>query len=633
MTLSIDAAIDLLQQADLLMISAPSEALERLEIVVSRGPAPAVAQALAMMAMVTAAGRTESAMSRAKELLASAAATLQQLAPAADLDRDLAPSSTPHGSSAMPIARYTHASGYLAFRSNDDSTALPSLNRAASLYLAIEGEGSLLRARVFDTLGMLLTRRGDLEGAHGYFSLSVKIKLADPDRTDLAALALTYGNLGRLELLRERFRDAEGWLRKDLKLVLASSHTPATEAHVRNQLALAIQGQGSMRHVDVKAELKRAHEIAPQGSVTAAYVLKNLTTLALDEGKVGDAKKRLAETHKLVEEHRFPELAPWLSFLDARLLLLDAAHASHDRALDLLAEAWTSFVARSMPQEACEVALIRAQALVKIGEPAKAVEVLDEARKLAETHLFRQEQPLARIEAMLKQIGSEGVVAVLQTRFRRMLGGLSEGWFSSSSSTSDSSHGPKRVEVVAWVCEVRGLASCWSTLGPAAVVEHLNRLLGAIGESVLAKQGVVGSLHGDRLVAHFSGKRAISRSFEAGLEAARRLDALKAERAHLDEPDLGISIGICSSWAIEGQIGFVGKIDHALVGPAVSTAFVLVSHAPAGTVALDAVSIAALEADGQQLASMTSASGEIAGVGHVTAFSLLSDPRAFARSR
>ncbi|MFO0660206.1 MAG: hypothetical protein U0165_10295 [Polyangiaceae bacterium] len=596
MSVSIEQALAIVRQAEQAQLSAPEDARWSLEPLRDHDDAGVRAQALSLLAILTASGRTESSLSQANQLLARAQETLsREVLRGESPGLDVAAWSSLDGAMVWSAARVAHARGYVAFRANDDRLALESLNFAASLYASRGESGSLLRARVLDTLGMLLTRRGDFEGAHGYFSLSVKLKLEDPARGDPSALALTYGNLGRLELLRERFRDAETWLRKDLALILSSAHSPSTEAHVRNQLALAIQGQGSMRHVDVKAELKLARELAPAGSVTAAYVLKNLVTLALDEAKTADAKRYLDELKTLVEQQRYPELEPWIELLEARVLLLESAHSSHDHAISLLERAWLSFVSRSMPQEACEVALVHAQALVKVGEPSRAVAVLNEAHALAEKHLFKQEQPLGRIDAMLKLVGSEGVVSVLQTRFRRMLGGLSEGWFSSEPAASSHARGPKRIEATVWVFDVRGVALSWDTLEPTALIEHLNRLISAAGEAVLAEHGVIAQLSAERVVACFSGKEHVSRAFEASIACAKRIASQRVERALLDEPPWSIAIAMCASWVIEGQIGFSAKVDHGLLGPAVARSVALVTHAPNDSLIVDAITLGLIE--------------------------------------
>ncbi len=101
---------------------------------------------------------------------------------------------------------------YVAYREARDAAALEHLNEAATLL----ADAPRLRGRSFDVLGMLLSRQGDLDGAHDIFALSVELMRANLAGAEPHSLALTYGNLGRLELSLGQFAEAESWLRQKI---------------------------------------------------------------------------------------------------------------------------------------------------------------------------------------------------------------------------------------------------------------------------------------------------------------------------------------------------------------------------------------------------------------------------------
>jgi class 3 adenylate cyclase len=557
-------------EAERLLSSSPAAASELLERLARSDDVDARVQALAMLSIQEAISRSEEGLRRARARLREAEAL--------------------GGGSPLAQARLSHARGYLAYREADDRPALLELNRAATLYASYPR----MQARVFDTLGMLLSRRGDLDGAYDYFMLAIRLKQAeagaDPGAAagaDPQALAITYGNLGRLELSRERYFEAERWLRKDLELLMSNEHRPATEAHVRNQLALAVLGQGPQRRPAAREELERALELAPPDSVSLVYVLKDLASLSLDEGDLPAAHARLGRARSISSRHRFPEVDPWLCFLEARIWL---AEDDDERATAAFEQAWVGFSERNAPQEACDVAIAWASALGDRGRPHAAQGVLEAAQRVAEVHLFRQENPLARIEALLEDAGADGPTSVMRARVRRMLGGVSEHWLLERRSTEYHARRLRgeRAWVTVWTCDIRGFTEfCNQTSEPQRVVKMLNRFFARVGQAILEQGGCIDKYVGDSVLAYFHGESSPRRAALASLDAADRVLELNAERVHLGEPPLQIGVGLASGFVVEGNVGFAGKLEHTIIGTPVNTACRLVAKANAEQVLLD----------------------------------------------
>ncbi|RYE89256.1 MAG: tetratricopeptide repeat protein, partial [Myxococcales bacterium] len=472
--------------------------------------------------------------------------------------------------------RLAQARGYLAHREADDDGALRWLDEAAAL-LAPEPSR---RARVLDTLGMVLGRRGDLDGARDYFALSLELKQAN--QADARSLALTLGNLGRLALVAELHDEAERWLRRDLDLALAAGERPATVAHVRNQLALALAGQG--RHAEARAELLEAIAAAPPGTITRAYALKDAARSALADGDLAAASAHLDAARAEVTAGAFGEVEPWLHLLEAERL---DRHGDAAAAAPLYELAWHGFVERLAPPQACEAALAWAASRSGAGDLAGARQVLERAARLAELHLFRQENPLARIESALESTGPDGAVEVLRGRVRRMLGGVDERWLLEPRS-GDYHHRRlrgARALVTVWTCDLRGFTEfCARADDPAPVVAMLNRFFARIGQALLDRGGCIDKYVGDSILAYFSGADA---AVAATHDAFARLDALNAERSHLGEPALAMGVGLATGWVVEGNVGFAGKLEHTIIGTPVNTACRLVARASGGQALLD----------------------------------------------
>ncbi|MCS6900985.1 MAG: tetratricopeptide repeat protein, partial [Myxococcales bacterium] len=360
--MSLAPGADPLDEAERQLPNFPETALSLLQHATHHDDPEIRVRALALLALHEAAARSSEGLRQAHERIQQA----EEIG----------------ASTSLASGWLAHARGYLAYREARDEDAIRSLHEAASLW----SDQPRLRARSFDVLGMLWGRRSDFDGAFDYFSLALHHKQGSDDPR---ALAITYGNLGRLALLTERYDEAERWFRQDLAQILAVTERPATVAHVRNQLALALAGQG--RHEEARSEIQKALEIAPAGTVVRAYLLKDLARMALDRGEIEEACVHKEAMRREVEAGSFAEGRPWLSLLEAEIAL---QYGAPEQAWPAYAVSWEGFLERQDPTSACEAALRWARALTERGEEKQAQQVLEDAVRVAEVHLFRQENPL-----------------------------------------------------------------------------------------------------------------------------------------------------------------------------------------------------------------------------------------------
>jgi class 3 adenylate cyclase len=544
-------------------------------------------------------------------------------------------------SARIVLARLAHARGYLAYKRGEGPLMLHELNRACSLYR----ESDRRRAHVFDTLGTYFVAKGDLERARSYYLLSLEAKKQD-EAQDSSGLAITYGNLGRLELAREHFPEAEHWFRKDLEVLLSGAANEGVIAHVRNQLALSLIEQGRLE--DAKRELEEALRLTTAGSMTNAYVLKDLARIAHLSGDRAACDAHLRAARALIEEKGYAEVGIHLRWIEG--LALSVAQRDPDRrsaqlpgpgkrseaqrtaarsearseaepsvaiwsdddayarAISALDEAVSGFAALSMHLEVCKVALDKADLLIKSGRKDDALRLLrDEALRIAERHLFDERSPLDRIEARIAAISRETVARV---HTERMLGGITP-----ESLTGRLKQSRERITV--WTCDIRGFtAFCDATEDPAQVVQMLNRFFREIGRKILDHRGVIDKYVGDNILAWFRDPIA---GAGIALEALSLVELLNTERRHLAEQELGIGIGIATGEVIVGNVGFAGKLEHTIIGTPVNTACRLVGIADQGKILMDEATRLAL---GERFASRPFGSKQLKGLGKVRVWAL-----------
>jgi tetratricopeptide (TPR) repeat protein len=554
---------ELLRQAEIQLSHSPVAAVAILERAAddTSHPSDHRVEALALLAQHIASARSAHGLTEARSYLSRAEAL------------------RPQG----PVARgrLLLSRGYIAFREAQDDAALALLQEAADLL----AERPRLRARAFDTLGMLLSRRGDLDGAHELFSAAVELKCGDPAGKDPHSLALTYGNLGRLELTRGRFAEAERWLRQDLELILLHDPKPATEAHVRSQLAQAIEGQCPGREADMRAELDRAHRLAPRNSITALYILKNVALLALREDRPRDARKAIDELRETTAKQRFAEFDPWLPFLEGRLLRAEGSRHSLDLAARRFEESYQLFAARQMPQQACDAALDWADALAARGDTRKAASTLQTARDTLDAPPSVRDALVARLDTRLVALGGEGFLPALQTRLRRLLGTpASPGPAASSSEVNKDLPSP----VTFCALEIRGLDALWAQDRPADwLLTRVGRIFHAQALTASTMGATVDRLGPDRLLIFFPGGGASGRAIEAIRRIEARTRELSEEQAHQREPPLALAAGVSVGWARRHEVQTGASAERGWWGPAVTRACQLAAQAETGEILLD----------------------------------------------
>ena len=157
-----------------------------------------------------------------------------------------------------------------------------------------------------------------------------------------------------------------------------------------------------------------------------------------------------------------------------------------------------------------------------------------------------------------------------------------------------------RREISALFCDLRGFTTFAETAEPEEVLGVLRQYQTAVGELVIANEGIVEHFAGDGLMAFFNDPAAIP---DHELAAVRTAVAMADRFTSLANDwrkrgyDLGLGMGIATGYATLGRIGFEGRYDYGAVGNVVILAARLGDAARPGEILLSQRTHATVETD------------------------------------
>jgi adenylate cyclase len=155
-----------------------------------------------------------------------------------------------------------------------------------------------------------------------------------------------------------------------------------------------------------------------------------------------------------------------------------------------------------------------------------------------------------------------------------------------------------RREISALFCDLRGFTAFAETAEPEEVLGVLRQYQTAMGELVIANQGVVEHFAGDGVMAFFNDPAAISHhelaAVRTALAMADRFASLASDWRKRGY-DLGLGMGIATGYATLGRIGFEGRYDYGAVGSVVILAARLGDTARPGEILLSQRTHAAID--------------------------------------
>jgi adenylate cyclase len=136
-------------------------------------------------------------------------------------------------------------------------------------------------------------------------------------------------------------------------------------------------------------------------------------------------------------------------------------------------------------------------------------------------------------------------------------------------------------------CDLRGFTAFSEAADPEEVLGVLREYHAAMGALIVEHGGTLEHFAGDGMMVFFNDpvlqEDHVARAVRMAIAMRSRFDGLAA-RWHKAGHELGLGIGIATGYATLGRIGFEGRYDYGMVGPAVIVASRLSSAATAGQI-------------------------------------------------
>ncbi|MEO5677854.1 MAG: adenylate/guanylate cyclase domain-containing protein, partial [Usitatibacter sp.] len=145
------------------------------------------------------------------------------------------------------------------------------------------------------------------------------------------------------------------------------------------------------------------------------------------------------------------------------------------------------------------------------------------------------------------------------------------------------------VHVSVLFADIRSYSTITEQLAPQAMIDWLNRAIGAMTNAVQKNNGVVVRYVGDQVMALYGSpvpsatREAMSRdaiaAVRSGLDMGRLLDVVNMGNKELGLPSTRVRVGVYSGPVIQGGLGTRERFEFTVLGDTVNTAARLESHA------------------------------------------------------
>jgi len=154
----------------------------------------------------------------------------------------------------------------------------------------------------------------------------------------------------------------------------------------------------------------------------------------------------------------------------------------------------------------------------------------------------------------------------------------------------------ERRDVTVLFSDLRGFSEMSEHLGAEAVIQLVNRYLGAVTPVILRHGGTIVDFIGDGIFvlfgAPFAREDAAAQALRCAWSMQQAMDEVNMDSRKLGLPEIGMGIAVHAGRAVVGNIGSVDRVKYGAVGPPVNTAAHLQAHARAGEVLVSAPALA-----------------------------------------
>ncbi len=464
---------------------------------------------------------------------------------------------------------FLHYKAYYLWRQeNKLLEAQNLLLKAIEILKHLKGEKiGAYKGRIFDTLGLLVKNQSQLKEASLMFLLAIENKSKG---YDIAGLALSYGNLGRLNMEIGDFKESIKYLNLDIELM--REHFPDNlfvMAQLLSTLAWAYLEIGQL--IKAQEKYKKSKQINTQ--------LKNSTGLFYNE--IGLAEVALMNRHlKLSRNHvilaqkyldskdfyqpAYQSSLVQYAFVDALVLMEESEKK----------EAIHSLLAILMK----EVSSINSIQLAKIHlaiadmsdgrEKAKylkrSLEILDKTEHVSlRIQVEQQLKKYAKSDYLLHAAGRFAGKEQIEQLF--------------DNAGAEGFQG-EETELAVLFLDIRGFTTLSEKLSPEELITTLNRFFTLMTKVITEYGGYVDKFIGDAIMAVFSFPKEGDRKSNYCEQAVRAALHMRSELNRFkttlgeDLKDLDVGVGIHYGKMVSGIIGSPQKRSFTVIGDAVNTA-------------------------------------------------------------
>ena len=284
--------------------------------------------------------------------------------------------SQPPSSNLVLAARAFHIAGLAEDKLRHTAEAVNCLMKAKSLYGQCGCQ--LGQAQVLDSLGMVNESLGRLDDAVHHYVLSIAGKAVFRDRY---GMAISLGNMGRVQLKAGRYSYALECLQADLRIAEEMQDAQG-QASVLNAIGRAFHGLGQLGPAE--DALRRSLELARTCEFHALqfFGLKDLVHVLISAGRLEEAEQTLALARQAIPSTAEPSFQVYWTLAQGSLL----AAQGRETAVGPLQQAVGDFAKLSLPDYEIDVRIELAKALLAAERSSDAEACLTQGLRLARTH-------------------------------------------------------------------------------------------------------------------------------------------------------------------------------------------------------------------------------------------------------
>jgi class 3 adenylate cyclase len=466
-------------------------------------------------------------------------------------------------------AIFLHNKAYYLWR--EQNTVLEAQNlllKAIEILKTLNGHTiEAYKGRVFDTLGLLMKSESQLKEAAAMFHLAIEHKVKG---FDFDGLAISYGNLGRLNMEIGDYVGAIKYLKFDIDLMEEHfADNLFIRAQLLSTLAWAYLEDGQLENAIEKYEeskLMNAEINNPTGLFNNEI---GLAEVAIKNQRFKESRRFVNDAHKYLKDEGFFKpayksslvqysivhallLKAELKIAEAKLSLQDLI-AHHTASINNIQFAKILLALSDMEEENKKTEYLK-----------KALSILDKTEHV--TMRLKVEQQLKEHAKSDFLLHAAGRFAGKEQLERLIDNAGAEGFQG------------EETELAVLFSDIRGFTTLSEKLSPQELITTLNRFFTLMTKVITDYGGYVDKFIGDAIMAVFSfpkeGEESANKCEQAVRAALHMRSELNRFKTTLGEglEDLDVGVGIHYGKMVSGIIGSPQKRSFTVIGDAVNTA-------------------------------------------------------------